>query len=180
MADDRPSPIRLRIELAAALIDGGGTTKQLAQRTGWSINLTMWALKNMVAAGDARFYMDLSAANHNIDLWENVTGTSTYRSTWSTFGWNQSGITYRIVVDRAGGAASGWFTNQNDDKIRIFASNNGFASGTCPNNATPTANCALIGVSTNTHTMAVKFMVYFNTAGNVAANVYEQADKGLQ
>lgn len=138
------------------------------------------ASDNAVAAGDARFYMDLSAANHNIDLWENVTGTSTYRSTWSTFGWNQSGITYRIVVDRAGGAASGWFTNQNDDKIRIFASNNGFASGTCPNNATPTANCALIGVSTNTHTMAVKFMVYFNTAGNVAANVYEQADKGLQ
>ncbi|MEY5099142.1 MAG: hypothetical protein RJA36_1861 [Pseudomonadota bacterium] len=44
----------IRIELAAALIDGGGTTKQLAQRTGWSITLTMWALKNMVSAGDAR------------------------------------------------------------------------------------------------------------------------------
>ncbi len=44
----------IRIELSAALIDGGGTTKQLAQRTGWSIGLTMWALKNMVAAGDAR------------------------------------------------------------------------------------------------------------------------------
>ena len=36
----------IRLDLAAALIDGGGTTKQLAQRTGWSIGLTMRALDN--------------------------------------------------------------------------------------------------------------------------------------
>jgi hypothetical protein len=45
------SPIR--VDLAAALIDGGGTTRQLAQRTGWSIGLTCTALNNMVQAGDA-------------------------------------------------------------------------------------------------------------------------------
>ena len=44
----------IRITLAAALIDGGGTTRQLAQRTGWSIGLTRRALDNMVTAGDAR------------------------------------------------------------------------------------------------------------------------------
>lgn len=43
----------IRIDLAAALVDGGGTTKQLAQRTGWSIGLTRRALDNMVTAGDA-------------------------------------------------------------------------------------------------------------------------------
>ena len=43
----------IRVTLAAALIDGGGTTKQLAQRTGWSIGLTRRALDNMVTAGDA-------------------------------------------------------------------------------------------------------------------------------
>ncbi len=43
----------IRVTLAAALIDGAGTTKQLAQRTGWSIGLTRRALDNMVTAGDA-------------------------------------------------------------------------------------------------------------------------------
>jgi len=43
----------IRVTLAAALIDGGGTTKQLAQRTGWSIGLTREALNNMCNAGDA-------------------------------------------------------------------------------------------------------------------------------
>lgn len=44
----------IRVTLAAALVDGGGTSKQLAQRTGWSIGMTMRALDNMVTAGDAR------------------------------------------------------------------------------------------------------------------------------
>jgi hypothetical protein len=44
----------IRVTLAAALVDGGGTTKQLAQRTGWSIGLTRRALDNMVTAGDVR------------------------------------------------------------------------------------------------------------------------------
>lgn len=44
----------IRVDLAAALVDGGGTTKQLAQRTGWSIGLTREALNNMVRSGDAR------------------------------------------------------------------------------------------------------------------------------
>jgi hypothetical protein len=43
----------IRVTLAAALVDGGGTSKQLAQRTGWSIGMTMRALDNMVTAGDA-------------------------------------------------------------------------------------------------------------------------------
>ena len=46
------SPIR--VDLAAALVDGAGTTKQLAQRTGWSIGLTRRTLTNMVTAGDVR------------------------------------------------------------------------------------------------------------------------------
>lgn len=43
----------IRVTLAAALLDGPGTTRQLAQRTGWSIGLTRCALDNMVRAGDA-------------------------------------------------------------------------------------------------------------------------------
>ena len=43
----------IRVTLAAALIDGAGTTKQLAQRTGWSIGMTRRALDNMCTAGDA-------------------------------------------------------------------------------------------------------------------------------
>lgn len=44
----------VRVDLAAALVDGAGTCKQLAQRTGWSIDRTRTALNNMVGAGDAR------------------------------------------------------------------------------------------------------------------------------
>ncbi|MCU7370250.1 hypothetical protein PEC18_05040 [Paucibacter sp. O1-1] len=44
----------IRVTLAAALLDGPGTTRQLAQRTGWSIGLTRMALDNMCKAGDAR------------------------------------------------------------------------------------------------------------------------------
>lgn len=43
----------IRLTLAAALVDGGGTTRQLAQRTGWSSGMTRRALDNMVTAGDA-------------------------------------------------------------------------------------------------------------------------------
>lgn len=43
----------IRLDLSAALVDGGGTTKQLAQRTGWSIGMTREALNNMCNAGDA-------------------------------------------------------------------------------------------------------------------------------
>ncbi len=43
----------IRVTLAAALVDGPGTTRQLAQRTGWAIGTTRRALDNMVTAGDA-------------------------------------------------------------------------------------------------------------------------------
>lgn len=43
----------IRVTLAAALLDGPGTCRQLAQRTGWSIGATRVALDNMVRAGDA-------------------------------------------------------------------------------------------------------------------------------
>jgi len=43
----------IRVTLAAALVDGAGTTRQLAQRTGWSIGMTRRALDNMCTAGDA-------------------------------------------------------------------------------------------------------------------------------
>jgi hypothetical protein len=43
-----------RVETAAALLDGPGTSKELAQRTGWSIGATREALHSMVRAGDAR------------------------------------------------------------------------------------------------------------------------------
>jgi hypothetical protein len=44
----------VRVDVAAALLDGPGTVKQLAQRTGWSIGKVRTALDNMVRAGDAR------------------------------------------------------------------------------------------------------------------------------
>jgi len=43
----------IRVTLTAALVDGPGTTRQLAQRTGWAIGDTRRALDNMVTAGDA-------------------------------------------------------------------------------------------------------------------------------
>lgn len=42
-----------RVDVAAALVDGPGTVKQLAQRTGWSIGKVRTAVDNMVRAGDA-------------------------------------------------------------------------------------------------------------------------------
>lgn len=44
----------IRVTLAAALVDGRGTTRELAQRTGWSIGMTRRALDNMCTAGDVR------------------------------------------------------------------------------------------------------------------------------
>lgn len=44
----------IRVDLAAALIDGGGTSRDLMQRTGWSRYLTMRTLDSMVTAGDVR------------------------------------------------------------------------------------------------------------------------------
>ncbi|MCU0920182.1 MAG: EAP30/Vps36 family vacuolar-sorting protein [Burkholderiaceae bacterium] len=41
-----------RVALAAALLDGPGTVRQLAQRTGWSIGRVRTALDNMERAGD--------------------------------------------------------------------------------------------------------------------------------
>jgi hypothetical protein len=43
-----------RVETSAALMDGPGTSKEIAQRTGWSIGATREALHSMVRAGDAR------------------------------------------------------------------------------------------------------------------------------
>lgn len=43
----------IRVCLSSALLDGPGTTWQLAQRTGWSIGMTRRALDNMCTAGDA-------------------------------------------------------------------------------------------------------------------------------
>jgi len=42
----------VRCDLEAALIEGGGTTRQLAMRTGWSVGRTREALNNMARAGD--------------------------------------------------------------------------------------------------------------------------------
>lgn len=44
----------IRVCLSAALMEGPGTCRQMAQRTGWSIGLTREALNNMVRAGDAQ------------------------------------------------------------------------------------------------------------------------------
>lgn len=43
----------VRLAVSAALVDGPGTTKQLAQRTGWSIGLVRKVLDNMAQAGEA-------------------------------------------------------------------------------------------------------------------------------
>lgn len=43
----------VRVDVAAALVDGPGTVLQLAQRTGWSVAAVRTALDNMVRAGDA-------------------------------------------------------------------------------------------------------------------------------
>lgn len=44
----------LRVMLAAALIDGGGTCRDLAVRTGGGLTWTRETLNNMVRAGDCR------------------------------------------------------------------------------------------------------------------------------
>ena len=43
----------VRLAVSAALVDGPGTTRQLAQRTGWSVGLVRKALDNMAQAGEA-------------------------------------------------------------------------------------------------------------------------------
>lgn len=43
----------IRVCLSAALMDGPGTVKALAMRTGWSLGMVRTALDNMVRAGDA-------------------------------------------------------------------------------------------------------------------------------
>lgn len=42
----------IRVIINAALIDGGGTSRHLAQRTNGSVRQTMTALDNMVRSGD--------------------------------------------------------------------------------------------------------------------------------
>lgn len=44
----------MRLALDAALVEGGGTTRQLAQRTGGGVALTMITLRDMVRAGDVK------------------------------------------------------------------------------------------------------------------------------
>ncbi len=44
----------LRLALSAALIDGGGTSRELASRVGADTTAVMLALHDMVRAGDAR------------------------------------------------------------------------------------------------------------------------------
>lgn len=43
----------IRVDLSAALLDGPGTSRELAQRTGWAIGMVRKCLDNMVGAGDA-------------------------------------------------------------------------------------------------------------------------------
>lgn len=43
----------VRVAVSAALVDGPGTTRQLAQRTGWSVGHVRVALDNMARAGEA-------------------------------------------------------------------------------------------------------------------------------
>jgi hypothetical protein len=43
----------IRVAISAALMDGPGTVKALATRTGWSIRMVRAALNNMQTAGDA-------------------------------------------------------------------------------------------------------------------------------
>lgn len=42
----------IRVALMAALVDGRGSVRQLAQRTGWSVSRTRTALDNMERADD--------------------------------------------------------------------------------------------------------------------------------
>lgn len=43
----------VRVDMAAALAVRPGTVRELAQRTGWAIHHAQWAVRNMVAAGQA-------------------------------------------------------------------------------------------------------------------------------
>ena len=43
----------IRLDITAALVDGPGTCRDLAMRTGWSLGLVRVCLRNMVAAGAA-------------------------------------------------------------------------------------------------------------------------------
>lgn len=44
----------VRVDMMAALVDGPGTCRELAQRTGWSIGMARRALDNMARVGDVR------------------------------------------------------------------------------------------------------------------------------
>lgn len=65
----------IRIDLDAALVDGGGTTRQLAQRTGWSIGLVREALNNMARGARpqvAKRYIRVTGVKRPVPFYERM------------------------------------------------------------------------------------------------------------
>ena len=65
----------IRIDLDAALVDGGGTTRQLAQRTGWSIGLVREALNNMARGPRAQVtkrYVRVAGVKRPVPFYERL------------------------------------------------------------------------------------------------------------
>jgi hypothetical protein len=103
------------------------------------------------AMNDVKLWLALSSANHNIDIYEG----GTYKSTYNTFGYNQAGIKYRIIINRS------------TQKITALASNNDFASS------------VTLYTSTTNFTGDFRFVFVTTVNGAQAMNCYIQADLGL-
>jgi len=102
-------------------------------------------------ANDVKLWLNLLAANHNIDIYEG----GTYKSTYNTFGYNQAGTKYRISIDRA------------TQKITAKASSNNWSSS------------VTLYTSTTNFTGDFRFVFHTTVNGAQAMNCYIQADNGL-
>lgn len=102
-------------------------------------------------ANDVKLWLALSSANHNIDIYEG----GTYKSTYSTFGYNQAGTKYRISIDRA------------TQKITAKASSNNWSSS------------VTLYTSTTNFTGDFRYVFHTTVNGAQAMNNYIQADLGL-
>lgn len=123
-----------------------------ATRSGAStVRIGLIAATDTQIGANVKAFLDLQAANHNIDIYEG----NTYKSTFNTFGYNQANIRYRMKIRRS------------DAKIVIDATTNNFSS------------VVNVYTSTTTFTGDMRFVFVATATAKMAVNTIIQADKGL-
>lgn len=104
-----------------------------------------------VTGVNVKLHINLSATNHNIDIYEG----DTFKTTFNIFGYNQAGIRYRMKIRRS------------DGKIVVDATTNNFSTVTN------------MYISVTTFSGDLRFVQVATEASKVCTNAIIQADKGL-